>query len=197
MVAACAAGSFAGRAAIAATSAPAATGAVSTTTAGASAGEPVYPELPNFHRVDEHLYRGAQPGDGGIARLKSLGIRTIVDLRGGTARATAEAKEAGAAGLRYFSVPMRGLGRPSDEQLKRILGLIGEEDNWPVFVHCKEGRDRTGLVVACQRIARAGWTAERAIGEAMDLGMMKVEFAMRSFIRDFETATRAPSSLAH
>lgn len=191
MVAACAAGSFAGMAAIAAP------GAVSTTTAGAPAGEPSYPELPNFHRVDEHLYRGGQPADGGIARLKSLGIRTVVDLRGGSSRATAEAKEAAASGLRYFSVPMRGLGRPTDEQLKQVLGLMNEEDNWPVFVHCKEGSDRTGLVVACRRIASAGWTAERAIREAMDLGMMKIEFAMRSFIRDFETATRNPSSLAH
>jgi protein tyrosine/serine phosphatase len=171
-------------------SASAAPGAASTTAAGETAGEPAYPELPNFHRVDEHLYRGGQPAEGGIARLKSLGVRTIVDLRGGTARATAEAKEAAAAGVRYFSIPMRGLGRPSDEQLKRILGLIDQADNWPVFVHCKEGSDRTGLVVACQRIAHAGWTAERAIREATDLGMMKIEFAMRSFIRDFETATR-------
>jgi len=179
-------------AASAATSATAASSPASTTAAGEPAGEPTYPELPNFHRVDEHLYRGGQPAEGGIARLKSLGVRTIVDLRGGSSRATAEAKAAAEAGLGYFSVPMRGLGRPTDEQLKRILGLIDQADNWPVFVHCKEGRDRTGLVVACQRIARAGWTAERAIREAMDLGMMKIEFAMRSFIREFETATRRP-----
>ena len=200
MAAACAAGSFAGVAAIAATSAnaassaTAATSAASTTAAGADAGEPAYPELPNFHRVDDHLYRGAQPAEGGIARLKSLGIRTIVNLRGESSLVTSEAREATEAGLRYFSVPMRGLGRPTDEQLKRILGLIDQPDNWPVFVHCKAGQDRTGLVVACQRIAHAGWTAERAIHEAMDLGMMKIEFAMRSFIRDFETATRRPAA---
>lgn len=181
---------------------PASLAATETTTAVSAqataqpAGEPTYPELPNFHRVDEHLYRGAQPADGGIARLKSLGVRTIVDLRGGSSRATAEAKEAATAGMRYFSVPICGLGRPTDEQLKRILGLIDQADNWPVFVHCKAGQDRTGLVVACQRIARAGWTAERAIREAMDLGMMKIEFAMRSFIRDFETATPRPEEQA-
>jgi protein tyrosine/serine phosphatase len=181
---------------LAGTAAFAATSAASMTAADDSAGEATYPELPNFHRVDEHLYRGAQPAEGGIARLKSLGVRTIVNLRGETSLVTLEAREAQEAGLRYFSVPMRGLGRPTDEQLKRILGLIDQSDNWPVFVHCKAGQDRTGLVVACQRIARAGWTAERAIHEAMDLGMMKIEFAMRSFIRDFETATRRPAERA-
>lgn len=200
--AACVAGPFAGTAATAATSASAATSstaatsAPSTAAAGEPADEPTYPELPNFHRVDEHLYRGGQPAEGGIARLKSLGIRTIVNLRGEPSLVTSEAREAADAGLRYFSVPMRGLGRPTDEQLQRILGLIDQADNWPVFVHCKAGQDRTGLVVACQRITRAGWTAERAIREAMDLGMMKIEFAMRSFIRDFETATRRPGELA-
>jgi uncharacterized protein (TIGR01244 family) len=162
----------------------------------ATPGEPTYPQLPNFHKVDEHLYRGGQPAEGGIARLKSLGIRTVVNLRGEPELVALEAREASEAGLRYFSVPMRGLGRPTDEQLKRILGLIDQADNWPVFVHCKAGQDRTGLVVACQRITHAGWTAERAIREAMDLGMMRIEFAMRSFIRDFAAATRNPGEQA-
>jgi protein tyrosine phosphatase (PTP) superfamily phosphohydrolase (DUF442 family) len=156
------------------------------------AGEPTYPELPNFHRVDEHVFRGGQPAAGGIARLKTMGIRTIVNLRREPSWVTAEEKEATDAGLRYFSVPMRGLGRPPDEQVKQILGLIDQPDNWPVFVHCKAGADRTGLVIACQRIARAGWTADKAIGEAMDNGMMKIEFAMRSFIRDFDAYLRSP-----
>ena len=186
----------AGAAGPAATLAAAATATAGATTTAASraAGDPIdeatYPELPNFYRVDEHLFRGGQPAEGGIAKLKALGIRTIVNLRREASLVTSEEREATQAGLRYFSVPMRGLGRPTDEQLKRILGLIDQPDNWPVFVHCKAGQDRTGLVVACQRIARAGWTAERAIREAMDLGMMKIEFAMRSFIRDFETVSR-------
>src|SRR5512143_2964869 len=41
----------------------------------------VYPELPNFHQVDSKLYRGGQPASGGVERLKSLGIRSIVNLR--------------------------------------------------------------------------------------------------------------------
>lgn len=153
--------------------------------AAAPRDEPLYPELPNFHKVDQQVYRGGQPAAGGIARLKAMGVRTIVNLRHEPARVRAEEKEAKEAGLRYFSVPMYGLVRPTDEQVARVLGLIADPDNQPVFLHCKAGADRTGVIIACYRIARAGWTAEKAIREALDYGMMKIEFAKRSFIRDF------------
>src|SRR6266851_9740144 len=38
--------------------------------------------LPNGGRVNDYLYRGAQPHSAGIQELKKLGITTIVDLGG-------------------------------------------------------------------------------------------------------------------
>src|SRR5690348_925184 len=38
--------------------------------------------VPNFGKIDDHLYRGAQPHASGLPELKKLGISTIVDLRG-------------------------------------------------------------------------------------------------------------------
>ena len=40
-----------------------------------------YEELPNFHRVNAQLYRGAQPKPGGLERLAALGVKTIINLR--------------------------------------------------------------------------------------------------------------------
>lgn len=151
----------------------------------ASAAEPLYVDLPNFHQVNEHLFRGGQPEAGGIARLKSLGVRTIVNLRHEPDLVQAEAAEAAQAGLRYFSVPMHGLGRPTGEQVARVQSLLLEPGNWPVFVHCKAGSDRTGVMIAYYRIAQAGWSAERAIKEALGFGMMKIEFRKRAFLREF------------
>jgi protein tyrosine/serine phosphatase len=158
-----------------------------------------YPELPNFHQVDAKLFRGGQPSAGGVQRLKTLGVRTIVNLRYERDLVKAEEAEALAAGLRYVNVPMYGLDRPTDDQVSRILGLIDLPENQPVFVHCKAGSDRTGAIVACYRIASAKWTAERAIREALDFGMMRIEFAKRAFIRDFyarlQTAGGVPSEV--
>jgi protein tyrosine/serine phosphatase len=149
-----------------------------------------YPELPNFHQVDANLFRGGQPAEGGVSRLKALGIRAIVNLRYEPDLVKAEQAEATASGIAYYNIPMRGLNRPTDAQVTRILGLIDDPANRPVFVHCKAGSDRTGAIVACYRIARAEWTAERAIREAFDYGMMRIEYAKRAFVRSFYARLR-------
>lgn len=147
--------------------------------------EPVYSELPNFHKVSEQLYRGAQPLGGGIRKLAELGVRTIINLRGEDERALQEQKEAEAAGLRYFSVSMPGLSAPSDEQVARVMAIINSSENQPVFIHCRRGSDRTGTIAAVYRISHDGWTAARAIAEAKQLGMSWTEFGMKSYISDY------------
>ena len=149
-----------------------------------------FPELPNFHQVDANLFRGGQPAEGGVSRLKALGVRTIVNLRYEPDLVKAEEAEATAAGIAYYNVPIRGLNKPTDAQVTQILGLIDDPAHRPVFVHCKRGSDRTGAIVACYRIARAEWTAERAIREAFDYGMLQIEYAKRAFVRAYYAKTR-------
>ena len=142
-------------------------------------------ELPNFQKVSERLYRGAQPGAGGIKLLAEIGIDTIVNLRGENEQTRANRKEAEALGLRYYSIPMAGLSRPSDDQVKRVLAIINAPDSGTVFVHCKHGADRTGTVIACYRISRQGYTAEQARAEARKYGMSWVQFGMKRYIGDY------------
>jgi len=149
---------------------------------------PQYRELPNFHQVNDHLYRGAQPGKSGMKRLAELGIKTIVNLRGEADLSRKEEAEAKAAGLRYFSVPMPGLSRPVDHQVALVMAIIDSQENWPVFVHCQHGADRTGTIVACYHISHDGWTADRSIAEAKRYGMSWVEFGMRSYISAYHPA---------
>jgi tyrosine-protein phosphatase SIW14 len=153
--------------------------------AGAPSREPEKEILPNFHQVNEHLYRGAQPLAGGMKELASRGIKTIINLRGEDEGTRVEEAEAEAAGLRYFSVPLPGFGRPSDEQVEKVLAFIDDAKNWPVFVHCHHGEDRTGTIIAVYRISHDGWTVERAKKEAKHYGMSRFQFAMKDYIEDY------------
>ncbi len=141
--------------------------------------------LPHFHQVNQHLYRGAQPRKGGLKRLAELGIKTVINLRGESEGTRDEETEAKEAGLTYFSLPMSALGRPDDEVIERALAIINDAQYAPVFVHCKHGEDRTGTLVACYRISRDGWTAEQALEEAKSFGMMRIQFRMKSYIKDY------------
>ena len=144
-----------------------------------------YREIPNFHKVSDKLYRGAQPLSGAASKLAELGVKTIINLRGEVDLTRVEQKEAEAAGLRYFSVEMPGLSAPSDDQVARVMAIINNPENQPVFIHCKRGADRTGTITAIYRIANEGWSAERAIAEARLRGMSWAEFGMRSYIADY------------
>ncbi|MGH9897926.1 MAG: fused DSP-PTPase phosphatase/NAD kinase-like protein [Pyrinomonadaceae bacterium] len=144
-----------------------------------------YQELPNFHQVNERLYRAAQPRPGGLRLLVRLGINTIVNLRDTDARTRAEEAEAKALGLRYYNVPMPGFSRPTEEQVGRVLALINDPLNGKVFVHCNHGADRTGTVIACYRISHDGWASACARREAKRYGMSWLQIGMRDFIGDY------------
>jgi tyrosine-protein phosphatase SIW14 len=142
-------------------------------------------DLPNFHQVNKNLYRGAQPTLEGVQKLAELGIKTIVDLRGEDKLSISEAAVAHDAGINFRIVTMPDLGRPKDEQVETVLGIINDPQNWPVFVHCKHGEDRTGVIIACYRISQEGASAQDALKEAKLYGMSRFQFGMKDFIRDY------------
>jgi tyrosine-protein phosphatase SIW14 len=165
-------------------------GLLGTLCLGAEAGAAVAGsrEVPcdNFGQVGAGLYRGAEPDPRCLEHLAGLGIRTVVNLRDEKDASADERKRALALGLRYFNIPMSGFGRPSAAEVQRVLAMVRVSENQPVFVHCKRGSDRTGVIVATYRIADDGWTAERAVQEAEGFGLAWWQFRMKKFIRDFE-----------
>src|SRR5579884_1827041 len=82
------------------------------------AGTPVAPSgIRNFHPVNDHLYRGAQPTAEGIQSLAKMGVRTIIDLRGEGEHSRAEEDQVKAAGMHYIHVPLKGMNAPTDQQM--------------------------------------------------------------------------------
>jgi uncharacterized protein (TIGR01244 family) len=140
----------------------------------------------NFHQVDQNVYRGAQPTAEGLKSLASLGVKTIVDLRHGKEHADGERQAAEKIGLRYINVPMSGLTAPTDEEITSILAVLNAADSGPVFVHCREGKDRTGVVIASWRIAHDHWSNDRALAEAKSYGMSPRQHPRQNFILNFE-----------
>ena len=152
--------------------------------ATAPRGFPARDGIANFDRVNENLYRGAQPNNVGIEALARLGVKTIINLRMANDVWPAEDAEARARGITYTNVPMSGLGRPTNEQVTMVLSIL-ENPRAPVFIHCQHGCDRTGTIIACYRIKHDQWTSEQALAEAKEYGMSRWEFGMKSFVTDF------------
>lgn len=153
----------------------------------AVAATPVAPGVPNFHNVDDHVYRGGQPNAEGWKTLAGLGVKTVIDLRpdgdfgGHSTRAEAHAVEA--AGMQYVSIPLGGMRAPSEAEMTKILTAFNSKE--PVFVHCRLGKDRTGTAVACYRIAHDQWSNAKALGEAQEIGIHRFEISMKRYIMRF------------
>jgi len=150
----------------------------------------------NFHQVNDHIYRGAQPSDPGFGELAKLGIKTIIDLRESGQRSGLEKKKVEAAGMRYLSFPLEGYGAPPDDVITKLLALFEDAKAGPVFVHCRRGADRTGTVLAVYRMVHDHWENTKALAEAKAFGMSWTEWAMQSYIARYKVGEPAASAAA-
>jgi protein tyrosine/serine phosphatase len=121
--------------------------------------------LPNLHKVSDDLYRGAQPTAEGMAELKAMGVRTIVNLRS----FHSDRDEIGELGLGYEHITMKPW-HAEEKEVVRFLQIVADPSRTPVFVHCKRGADRTGTMCAVYRVVAQGWTKEQAVREMTEGG---------------------------
>jgi protein tyrosine/serine phosphatase len=118
------------------------------------------PGLPNLHKVDDTLYRGAQPTAAGFKSLEMMGVKTIINLRS----EHSDKDKIGDANLTAEHIPMKAW-TPTEDQAVQFLRLVAGKGRGPVFVHCQHGADRTGVMCAIYRVAVNGWTKKEAIQE--------------------------------
>ena len=146
------------------------------------------PGLTNFAMVSTQLYRGAQPTDDSFSELKKLGIDMVVNLRHETDEIARERNLVEAQGMRYVSIAWRGKENPKTEQVAQFLGLLRENPDQKVFVHCERGAERTGVMVACYRMSSEHWTPEQALDEMETFRFRGLWFGhLKRFVREFPT----------
>ena len=144
------------------------------------------PGLPNFFRVNEVFYRGAQPSAAGFRELKKMGIRTVVSLRS----AHSDRKLIGATRLEYERIPVTAWD-PKKEAVVRFLQIVTDKARTPVFLHCRHGADRTGAFCAAYRICIQGWSKKDAIEEMKKggYGFHSIWRNLPGFIQKMDPAT--------
>jgi hypothetical protein len=111
------------------------------------------PGLPDFAQISPVLYRGGQPTPSGFERLKEMGIRTVVDVRG-----KSHVDHLESLGLKYIQISS-SVSHPDRQQIVQFLRIVRDPQNQPVFVHDDLGGDRAGLYVAAYRMVEQGWSA--------------------------------------
>lgn len=124
----------------------------------------------DFYEVSPGFYRGGRLDEAGVARLAKLGVKTIVNLENDTSAVASEKRWAAAASITEVSSPMSGTWTPDDHQVDGLLATLADRSNYPLYIHCKKGMDRTGVIVALHRVVNEGWTVAAAARERDLLG---------------------------
>jgi len=114
----------------------------------------------NLYRIEDGLFRGAQPSAAGFRELAALGVRNVLDLAGGSG----DTRYVADGSIQLFHVPMSAWGLRDDLVLK-ALRIMTAPENRPLLIHCAHGADRTGALVALYRVVVQGWTKEHAVRE--------------------------------
>jgi len=125
--------------------------------------------IDNAAWIDSTLLRGARPNDVELDALKAAGFRTIVNFTTDPAERARSAK----LGLDYFEIPLTAhlwSSPPTEAQVQQFLELTADPDRRPLFFHCAQGKDRTGMMAAVYRVEFDRWTNGEAIHEMQTFG---------------------------
>jgi protein tyrosine phosphatase (PTP) superfamily phosphohydrolase (DUF442 family) len=132
--------------------------------------------VPNFGQVTPTLFRGGQPTELGFRNLAKMGVEVIVDLRQG-AEGEREQKEVEDLGMKFVGIPWP-CRKPEDAYFARFLAFLQDNPHKKIFVHCRLGIDRTGMMIASYRMAEEDWTAAEALREMRAFGFSSFHEAM-------------------
>jgi tyrosine-protein phosphatase SIW14 len=121
--------------------------------------------LPNFGRVTENLYRGGQPTSDGFNALHTQGVGIVINLREDRSEVVSEKRQVESLGMKFIGIPWSANHEPSSDQIVEFLDLLRANPGTKIFVHCRRGADRTGVMIATYRIAVEHKRVAEAVSE--------------------------------
>ena len=149
-------------------------------------------KIRNFGKMDGRFYRGAQPEESDYKDLKTLGVKTVIDLQDHPT--SYEKRDVEALGMRYVNIPMSDSSYPKDEQIAAFLKVVNDKTTGTFFAHCAGGRHRTGVVGAVYRYNVNHWNYDQVYAEMKDYDFY-TRFGhgdLKTFVEDY--GKRMPAS---
>lgn len=152
-------------------------------------------------QVTSKIYRGGQPEtQADYDVLKKLGVKTIINLRND---GLYEKEIARTNGFQWEWFPMQAHVVPQDILVDGALSAMNDPAKQPVFIHCRAGKDRTGLIVALHRALYQRWPSNAAYYEMLSFGfnriwvpLLYVFYKRTAFLDSPVTIPHSPSLLA-
>ena len=164
-------------------------------------GKPIAKAIPEagivrFAEIRPGLARGGEPGEAGIRYLKEHGYRTVVSFL----TDTAESAWVVQSGMKYIHIPMRSslffADTPTRAQVRQFLSIVSDTTQYPTYVHCHAGKDRTGAMTAIYRMEACGWTSDEAVEEMKAFGFSSRYGKLMNYVQAYSVAPPSSPTVA-
>ena len=141
------------------------------------------PPIRNFVQVTPQFCTGGQPRIEHFAKLKTDGVKAVLNLRQPSEhRAEEERAAVEAAGLKYFNIPVV-YRDPTDAQVDEFLKITDDPSNRPMFIHCTAAI-RVGAFWAIRRALRDGMSIDAALEDGRKVGLVNAPH-LEEFVRRY------------
>ena len=127
--------------------------------------------VPRVLCLDESFTTGGQPTGDAYVKAAGSGFRSVLSLRTSSEgvdlireRAQVESNK-----MLYFNIPVNS-SSPRSEQADEFLRLTRDKANHPMLINCASAV-RVGAFMMILRVVDQGWTEEKALAEAIKIGL--------------------------
>ena len=159
--------------------------------------------LKHFGSVDEGVYKGSRPKSEADYRfLQSLHVKYIVDLQAFPFLSHSEQRKAEKYGITVLAGTMNASPfSPSEKHVAKILAILRDARNHPVYFHCKLGRDRTAIIAALYKMYFQGMSEPEAMqylhenGYGFKFGWLRS--GLTRYLRNHPTPPASLTAAAH
>jgi protein tyrosine phosphatase (PTP) superfamily phosphohydrolase (DUF442 family) len=126
----------------------------------------------HVEQVSAQLYRGPDPSEKLLVQMKDMGIKSVISCRLNPQPEKAEF--ARKLGIRWQHVPTGLFKKISDEQVNKFCEIISDPDNFPAYVSCEVGTDRSSLYCALYKILKDKCSYDEAYRDARKHGLKQM-----------------------
>ncbi|KAI1800766.1 tyrosine phosphatase family-domain-containing protein [Daldinia bambusicola] len=142
----------------------------------------------NFAMVLPGLYRSGYPKAADYPFMQALKLKTIVTLVGNDLPdGYQQFVEANRIKHEIFDMAGTKKAEIPIETMRSIISIVGNRKNYPLLIHCNQGKHRTGCVVGILR-KTSEWDTASIIREYTKYAEPKVRETDVKYITEFKTA---------
>lgn len=124
-------------------------------------------------------------------------VRLIDDKEASEEPFTDEAQWCKQEGIAVKQINISPGGSPTEADVERFLAIVQDPANQPVLVHCHQGVNRTGMMVAAYQMSVMGYSRKKAVEAILRFGHSSRSYQdVLRFIDGYKLARRDGAAVA-